>query len=277
MRLAKPDLEQLNQIHQTGIAFINLFASDLFTKLDDFLKTNHNKEWLSDYRKTTITYLNYNFKDPSNLLKEIIRVSNTPLRIPIRSLVEQKEMSIFFNRLDTILDDRNDWVHHNQSFNKESLKSLILDIYPISKKLDLQVSEEGDYLLSLLAGVDPDVKQVDTQEESQKEPSDLVKVLTDLIPGSEPTIGTFIDEPIIDFSYVLHLNGEIRDRKTRELLSDNRPEVAEYLGALLISRKPSGGRLRVTESGILLAYFEDHWGYLAKVSIDNWFSGHFSS
>ena len=275
MRLAKPDLDQKDQIHQTGLALINLFATDMFSVLDNHLRENENPEWLTEYRKTHLAYQNYNFKDPSNLLKEIIRVSTSPLRIPIRNIVNQKDMIDFFDKLEVILDDRNDWVHHNQSFNKESLKSLILNIYPIAKILALKTISECDQMLSLLAGVDPDVKQVEKGEVIEAgEPSEIVKKITSLVPDQEPTIGTIIDEPLIDFSYVLHLSGEIRDRKSNELLSEFIPENSNSLGALLIARKPTGGRLRVTQSGVIVAYFEDHWGYLAKVEKENWFPGH---
>ena len=274
MRLAKPDLGQKDQIHQTGLALINLFASDFFTKLDNYLKSHHHLDLLVEYRKTNLVYQNYNFKDPSNLLKEIIRASTSPLRIPIRAHIEQKDMVIFFDRLETILDDRNDWVHHNQSFNKESLKSLILDIFPVATKMDLEMTAECDYLLSLLSGVDPDVTQAKPKDLNLEDASELVREITSLVSNEEPIVGSIIDEPLIEFSYVLHLTGEIRDRKTNELLSDFHPNISEYLGALLIARKPTGGRLRVTQTGVIVAYFEDHWGYLAKIDKEMWFPGH---
>ena len=83
-----------------------------------------------------------------------------------------------------------------------------------------------------------------------------------------------IEEKFLEFSYVLHLTGEIRNRKNNQLLIEVNPDLAASLGRVLIARKPAGGRLRVTSSGILAAYFEDHWGYLAKVSPDQWFPDH---
>ena len=77
-----------------------------------------------------------------------------------------------------------------------------------------------------------------------------------------------------EYSYVLHLTGQIRNRKTDELLSEVNPQNSESIGALLIARKPNGGRLRLTHSGIIAAYFEDHWGYLATVLPDQWFPEH---
>lgn len=274
MRLAKPDLNQSHQIHQAGTGLLNLFAGDLFQMIDEVLKTSQGENWLTNYRKTKLDYLNYNFKDPSNLLKEIIRVSQTPLRMPIREIIPQQEMIAFFDRLETILDDRNDWIHHNQSFNAESLKSLILDIYPVGQKLSLPTIQECDYLLSMLAGVNSDVAQIEIPKGAMEESSVLVDEIKNLLPDEEPEIGSLIDEPLLEFSYVLQLSGEIRDRKSGERLSSYMPDTANYLGALFIARKPSGGRLRLTKSGILIAYFEDHWGYLGKIYPEIWFPDH---
>jgi hypothetical protein len=274
MRLAKPDFEQSNQIHQAGTGLINLFAEDLFNLLDEELQKSDGKNWLTNYRKTKLDYLNYNFKDPSNLLKELIRVSQTPLRAPIREKIPQKEIVAFFNRLKVILDDRNDWIHHNQAFNAEILKSLILNLYPVCQKMNLATTLECDYLLSQLDGVNPDVSQLENDSDDVRESSQIVTEIKNLLPEEEPSIGSIVDEPVIEFSYSLHLNGDIRDRRSGELLSDFMPETAQYLGALLISRKPNGGRIRITQKGVLVAYFEDHWGYLGKVNPDIWFPNH---
>jgi hypothetical protein len=73
---------------------------------------------------------------------------------------------------------------------------------------------------------------------------------------------------------VLHLNGEIKDRASEELLSNVNPAAAEKLGTLLIARKPNGGRVRITEDGILCAFFGEKWGYLAQVKPEEWFPNH---
>ena len=86
-------------------------------------------------------------------------------------------------------------------------------------------------------------------------------------------VGAPIQGPFISHSYTLHLNGSIRDRSTDDLLEDH-VESAKDLGGLLITRKPNGGRLRMTADGVIAAYFSDSWGFLAKVSSDNWFPGH---
>ena len=71
------------------------------------------------------------------------------------------------------------------------------------------------------------------------------------------------------------MNGSVRDRGSDELLGDL-VDAGDTLGALLIARKPSGGRLRITATGEVAAYFGETWGFLAKVEPNNWFPGHLS-
>ena len=131
-----------------------------------------------------------------------------------------------------------------------------------------------DFLLSKLDGVEADLPQVEdpvvasTVSDSD---SEWTAKIQEVVSESERAVGELVEEKFMEFSYVLHLTGEIRNRKNNQLLSEVNPEFAASLGTVLIARKPTGGRLRVTSSGILAAYFEDHWGYLAKVSPDQWF------
>jgi len=277
MRIAIPDLKQEEQVHQTGIALINLLGMDFFKFVNSELEKTDGKDWLTTYRKSNLVYANYNFIDPSNLLKELLRVSTSPLRKPIKDSVSAKDSVAFFNRLQIVLDDRNDWVHHNSKFSSEHLKTLILNIYPLCNKLNLELKRECDFLLSKLDGVVPDISQVEdpvVAESESKTPSKLVESLQNLIAKDEVPVGDLIESDFLDFSYVLHLTGQIRNRKTEELLSDLNPKNADSIGALLISRKPNGGRLRLTRNGIIAAYFEDHWGYIATVTPEQWFPDH---
>jgi hypothetical protein len=277
MRLAIPDLDQEGQIHQTGIGLINLMGIDLFSVINQSLEQADGIDWLTKYRKTSLVYQNYNFNDPSNLLKELLRVSTSPLRKPIKEKVTQKDILPFFNRLQILLDDRNDWVHHNSTFTRENLKTLILNIYPIAQKLEIEMISECDFLLLRLDGIEPDVPQIDNPivaASNSESESEWVKGIQEVISENELGIGDLVEEKFLDFSYVLHLSGDIRNRKTNELLSDLNPESATKVGTLLIARKPSGGRLRVTGDGKVGAYFEDHWGYIATVTPEQWFPNH---
>ena len=277
MRLAIPDLDQDVQIHQAGLGVINIFGADFFDLINTDLCHTDGVDWLTQYRKSSLVYANYNFVDPSNLLKELLRVSTSPLRKPIRERLEQNELVAFFNRLQVVLDDRNDWVHHNSTFSREQLKTLLLNVYPIAERMKLEVLNECDFLLSNLDGVVPDVPQEEepiTATSDVSSVSALTQALKDVMPESEMPIGDSLDVKFLEFSYVLHTTGQIRNRKTNELLSEINPKDSDKIGALLIMRKPSGGRLKITSEGIVAAFFEDHWGYLGKVSPEQWFPNH---
>lgn len=277
MRLAIPNLDQEGQVHQTGIGFINLLGTDLFSVLNDWLEKSQGTDWLTQYRKSNFVYQNYNFNDPSNLLKELLRNSESPLRQPIREGIEPKNRVAFFNRLQVILDDRNDWVHHNSTFTRENLKTLILNVYPVAQNMNLELVGECDYFLPILDGIEPDVPQIEdlvVPSTGSETESEWVKAIQKVMPENEIAVGTLVEEKFLEHSYVLHLTGEVRNRKTDELLSIVRPDFSQSIGALMIARKPSGGRLRITEKGVVVAYFEDHWGYLASVEVDQWFPDH---
>ena len=274
MRIANPDLTQHEQVHQTGLAVINLFATDLYSYINGELEVVEGVNWLMEYRKSNLIYRNYNFTDPSNLLKELLRVSQSPLRGPLRRAIAPQEMVTFFDRLQIILDDRNDWVHHNLNFSPQALKNLLINILPVAHALQLAVSKECDEIFSKLEDVQP-ISVIEVSGSSNvtdsTNPASAIIDLIPLITIEEPNIGELLSEGLDTQSYVLQLNGEVRDRTTGVILSDIRPDFGHKVGVFLLVRKPNGGRIRMTVSGALVAYFEDHWGYLARIPPEYWF------
>ena len=270
-RIAVPDLTSESQIHSTGIAIINLFAQDLFTFIDSGLSKEKGKNWLTDLQLAKMNISESNYKDPSVLLKEIVNIGSSPLRAPISALIPKAQWRDFYNRLAEVLGSRHLWVHNEIRTTPDELKSLCILLRKVSWILELQVSEECGDLLSML-----EPEEGASQEEVQaplKSPSEIVGTFHPLTENEDVQVGFPIAGPFISYSYTLHLNGSIRDRGTESLLEDLCPG-AGTLGALLIARKPSGGRLRITADGQIAAYFGDHWGYLAQVSANNWFPGH---
>lgn len=274
MRIAAPDLSQEEQVHQSGLALINLFATDLFTYISREMETKEGADWLIEYRRSNISYRNYNFLDPSNLLKELLRVSQSPLRVTIRRVIKAQEMVEFFDRLQIILDDRNDWVHHNLPFTAQALKDLLIDILPIAQVLQLAVSAECDYIFSKLNDIQAN-PAIGVANNSiiltSTNPDSAIVDLIPLMTIEEPNIGELSSESLTAQSYVLQLNGEVRDRTTGTLLSEIHPVFGHRVGVFLLARKPNGGRIRMTSSGRLVAYFEDHWGYLARIPVEYWY------
>jgi hypothetical protein len=273
-RIAQPDLTSESQIHSTGIALINLFAQDLLAFIDAGLRKEKGTKWLTELQILKMNISESNYKDPSVLLKEIVNVGSSPLRGPISALVPKAQWKDFYNRLSEVLGSRHLWVHNEIRTTADELKSLCILLRKVSWILELQVSEECGDLLSML-----EPEEGSTQEEVQaplKSPSEIVSTFQPLTENEDIQVGFPLAGPFISYSYTLHLNGSIRDRGTETLLEDLKAD-AGTLGALLIARKPSGGRLRITEDGLIAAYFGDHWGYLAQVGANNWFPGHLSS
>jgi hypothetical protein len=271
-RIAKPDLASESQIHSTGLSLINLFSQDLFNFIDSGLSKEKGKNWLTDLQLAKMSISEDNYKDPSVLLKEIVNIGSSPLRAPISALVPKAQWKDFYNRLAEVLGSRHLWVHNEIRATPEELKSLCILMRKVSWILELQVSEECGELLSLL---EPEEIIEHEEEAPAGSPSAIVGTFQPLTENELLEVGAQIGGPFISHSYTLHLNGSIRDRSTDSLLQDISSDGGT-LGALLIARKPSGGRLRITQDGQIAAYFGEHWGYLAAVTPDKWFPGHLS-
>jgi hypothetical protein len=273
-RIAKPDLTSESQIHSTGIGLINLFSQDLFSFIDLGLSKDKGKNWLTDLQLAKMSISEVNYKDPSVLLKEIVNVGSTPLRAPISALVPKAQWKDFYNRLAEVLGSRHLWVHNEIRATPDELKSLCILVRKVSWLLELQVSEECGELLALL---EPEDEITESNEETPAgSPSEIVGTFQPLTENESLEVGAQLAGPFISHSYTLHLNGSIRDRGTDSLLEDISSDGGT-LGALLIARKPAGGRLRITQDGQIAAYFGEHWGYLAAVTPDMWFPGHLST
>jgi hypothetical protein len=275
IRISKPDLKIEQQIHQAGIGLINIFGEDLFRFIDKELSISRGPRWLLDIQKSDFRYQSGNFKDPSVLLKDIIRNSSSLFREPLRKIVPQKESVAFYSRLQVILDDRNEWVHHQVIATEENLKTLALNISPIARKLSLETLEECNFIIDIIS---PEIStlQDDASDQSVSEELPIFEVneLVTNISEEGWTIGDRIDENFLDFSYTLLLSGSVKDRKSGSLLEEVNESFGKNVSQMLLERKPSGGRLRITSGGIIAGYFDEHWGYIAQVTDTEWFPSH---
>jgi len=279
MRLSKPDLNVEHQIHQTGIGIINLFGEDLFNFIDTRLQTTDGKNWLLDLQKSNYRYQKISFKDPSNLLKDLLRESSSVFRQPIREAVAQKEAVDFYERLQVVLDERNEWVHHQVDASVENLRSLALAVSPIAKKLDLPITVELDFFLQEISmklnecGTSLVIKDETLSEECKSEENSENIYAQELV-SAPYSLGDRIDEKFLPHSYSLLTDGTIKDRKTNKALAEENTK-SQTLGIELLKLKPGGGRLRITQSGLIAGYFDEFWGYISKVDAGKWFPGHF--
>ena len=271
-RIALPDLNVMNQVQSAGTGLINIFAQDLFEFIDRGLKKTKGPNWLTEMQIQNVG-ADQNFKDPSALLKELVQKGQSPLRQPVSAIVPQANWKDFYKRLEEILGERHVWVHNSIKADAQQLKSLVILINKVSWTLELPVVQECAELLELIT---PDETEVAVEAPEPESPaSEMVSELGKFTNDDEVAVGSPIDGPFISHSYTLHMNGSIRDRATGQLLEDL-VDAGGSLGALLIARKPSGGRLRITASGEIAAYFSDSWGFLAQIEPENWFPEHLS-
>ena len=276
LRITLPDLGNAFQIHATGMALINCFSADLYDFINKSLIKSDGPEWLQTLEITAANVGKTNFKDPALLLKRLTENQNgeirTILRKPLNSVIPSNYHKEFYNLLDQLLADRHTWFHQEIDVSSDELKELAVDISKISYRLEgLPVTRECRAVLDLYS---PPEAVSEEEVSDQGEVSEIAEKIIEASGEDEPEVGSPLDGPFLGYTYTLHITGEIRDRKTDQLLSEVNAEVAKSLGALLLARKPNGGRLRMTQEGILAAFFGDTWGYLAKVEQGRWFGGH---
>jgi hypothetical protein len=271
-RVALPDLNIPTQVNSTGCGLINVFASDLFDFIDKGLKKSKGQNWLTEMQIQSVG-ADLNYRDPSVLLKELAHKGGSPLRAPITALVPQANWKDFYKRLEDLLGERHLWVHNSITADAAQLKSLTVLVSKVGWTLELAVVQECQ---AILDHITPDETEVAVEAPEPKEAaSEIAAELGRFTSDDETPIGTPLSGPFVSHSYTLHMNGSVRDRGTDELLGDLITD-GDTIGALLLARKPSGGRLRMTAQGDVAAYFGDSWGFIAKVTPKTWFPGHLS-
>lgn len=80
------------------------------------------------------------------------------------------------------------------------------------------------------------------------------------------------DGALLPFSYTLKLDATIIDRKSKQELHKVIGEKAMEVGNRLLLIHPSGGRLRISQTGLVLGYEEDRWVVIGAVSASEWFA-----
>jgi hypothetical protein len=275
-RIASPNLEFPEQIATTGIALINCLADDIYGYIEKYLESLGTRELYLTSEGLFTGDNSLNMRDPSSLFKVLSRSDYPVLRDQFRSglnlMVDQKNRFEFYNKISEILDDRHDWVHKNISPTETSLRELITSISSICNTLNLPLSADCETLTMTLNGEHFHLKD----ETNEQETIQIVQEIQKVLISEEPAIGSLIQSIFLEYSYTLHTSGQIRDRKTDKLLAHEIGSASDSVSALLVARKPSGGRLKVTSSGEICAYFDGSWGYLARIDSDHWFPGHLS-
>jgi len=88
-----------------------------------------------------------------------------------------------------------------------------------------------------------------------------------LIPIREEYVGA-----LLPFLYTLKLDATIIDRKSKQELQTVIGEKAMEVGNRLLATHPSGGRLRISQTGLILGHEEERWVVIGAVSASEWFA-----
>jgi hypothetical protein len=79
------------------------------------------------------------------------------------------------------------------------------------------------------------------------------------------------DGSLLPFSYTLKMDATIIDRKSKQELQAVIGERALDIGKKLLAIHPTGGRLRVSHTGLVLGYEKEDWVVIGAVSASDWF------
>lgn len=79
------------------------------------------------------------------------------------------------------------------------------------------------------------------------------------------------DGTLLPFSYTLKLDATIIDRKNKQELKTKIGDKAIDVGRKLLAIHPSGGRLRISENGLVIGFEKDQWVVIGSVAASEWF------
>jgi hypothetical protein len=299
MRMMIPKEYDSNSVTMTANNLLLLMANDLADYIDKEMSRKQGVQWLATLKETNYAYRDFNLKDPAALLKDLARNGSSQIRQALNSRIERGFLKNYYDDINVLLGERNVWIHRQVQETTAELLDLVTTIVRVATPLGLGLLTEctavKDSILKPLNETKSAALHIPTPEPEEEETEihhakteevfdglpapDIQISLSEIVEISANDtfeVGDAVTDRLLSHSYVLHLNGEIRNRATDEVLTEMNPQSAEKLGALLIARKPSGGRLRITE-GYLCAFFGDKWGYLATVNNSDWFPDHLSN
>lgn len=300
MRMMIPKDYDSNAVTMTANNLLLLMANDLAEYIDKEMTRKQGVQWLATLKESNYTYRDFNLKDPAALLKDLARNGSSQIRQALNSRIERGFLKNYYDDINVLLGERNVWIHRQVQETTAELLDLVTTIVRVATPLGLGLLAECTAVKdSILKPLEDTISEVIMVPIPQPEAEKIAEIPAKIqeVPEVSPTpdiqislseiveisandsfeVGDAVTDRLLSHSYVLHLNGEIRNRATDEVLTEANPQSAEKLGALLIARKPSGGRLRITEEGYLCAFFGDKWGYLATVNASEWFPDHLTN
>jgi hypothetical protein len=275
--LPRVELHKPYGVFSAALVVISHFSDSLYSQISNGLTELYGDNWKKKLKDDEILPKEFNFRDPQAILKELARNGSSQLRLPLNAQISRDKLSYFYDGLDDLLGERNAWVHRQLAENLPELKDLAKTTSELLSACSIPFSYVDwiEDLLTFEAAVDSSLISPESNAEVitlQDDFQDTNKLNQD--KGEiELQIGDAVSSRFMTHSYVVEPYGDISDRNTGVKLSEFNSVYQNMLQVLLSDLK-TGSRLRLTQEGQLCSFFEDHWGYLTKISPKEWFPNH---
>ena len=274
--LPRISLERPYGILSAAFVLISHFSDSLYCEIDIGLRKLYGEHWMKKFQNEDLLTHEFNSRDPQSILKELARNGSSQFRLPLNSRIERENLSRFYDGLDDLLGERNAWVHRQLSEDFTELEDLAKTASALSEMCSL----DFDYLLWLSEL--RTVKKITSIQAPEYESKFAVNTATEEIGEStkmqknqevQLSLGDAVTARFLTHSYVVGVGGDVIDRATGVQLSQFNSGYQKKLDTL-ISNLKTGSRLRITAEAQLCSFFDDHWGFLADISPEEWFPNH---
>jgi hypothetical protein len=274
--LPRISLEHPYGVLSAAFVLISHFSDSLYSEIDTGLRKLYGENWMKKFQNEDLLTHEFNSRDPQSILKELARNGASQFRLPLNSRIERENLSRFYDGLDDLLGERNAWVHRQLSEDISELKDLAETASALLKMCSL----DFDYALWLSGLIT--VEQVTTIQTSERHVDLTVNRTPEEVGDStdmqkdqkvQLALGDAVTARFLTHSYVVGEGGDVIDRITGVRLSQFNSVYQKKL-IPLISNLRSGSRLRLTAEAQLCSFFDDHWGFLADISPEEWFPNH---
>lgn len=274
--LPKISLNHPYGILSAAFALISHFSDSLYSEINTGLRKLYGEQWMKKLQSEDLLTHEFNSRDPQSVLKELARNGTSQFRLPLNSRIERQNLSRFYDGLDDLLGERNAWVHRQLSEDITELQdlantaSMLLEIcsFDFDYRIwlsELLTGEQTPTVQSPEAHLDLVANNAPEEMEGSTEMHKDQKV--------QLSLGDAVTARFLTHSYVVGDGGDVFDRTTGVRLSQFNSDYQKKLLAV-ISNLKIGSRLRITAEAQLCSFFDDHWGFLADISPEEWFPNH---
>lgn len=264
-RLGPIDPENNYSIYATALSLLALFSDCLLEIIEEKFSNLYGEDWQQQFINQELLSEDQNLRDVHALLKELSQKGQSQLRIPLTERVVKHKRQNFYDELANILAERNAWVHRHVQESKRELLDLAKTIRLVSEMAEVASFQQCDELIGNLS----------KQPEKTGPPMEKVEVpqLGITSSKSELKVGDPIHTQFTSHSYLITPELDVIDRVSGLKLSEVNKKTLERLNPKLKQLRP-GSRLRLTQDGIVSAFFAENWGYLEQITAEDWFPLH---